>query len=149
MNRKNKPKIPRKAKIRILRELRDKQRIPTEHMLEIIAKETGADLSDRLVRTVWLGNCQQLMASIRDQDGQRLVFHLSRWKSVNKRPEYIIVAACKNQDELGAIRHRLLQDAMGLENSIAVVEAQIASITAIRAGIDRIISGLREDKDGE
>ncbi len=89
------------------------------------------------------------MASIRDHDGQRLVFHLSQWKSVNKRPEYIIVAACKNQDELGAIRFRLIRDVTGLENSIAVVEAQIASITAIRAGIDRIISGLREDKDGE
>ena len=128
MNRKNTPKLPRKAKIRILRELRDKQRIPTEHMLEIIAKETGADLSDRLVRTFWLGKCQQLMASIRDHDGQRLVFHLSQWKSVNKRPEYIIVAACKNQDELGAIRHRLLQDVTGLENSIVVLDAQIASI---------------------
>ena len=34
MNRKNTPKLPRKAKIRILRELRDKQRIPTEHMLK-------------------------------------------------------------------------------------------------------------------
>ena len=35
------------------------------------------------------------------------------------------------------------------QETIASLNTEIASITAIRAGIDRIISGLREDKDGE
>lgn len=149
MTRKNTPKIPRKAKIRILRELRNKHRVPTERMLKIISRQNEADMSDRIVRSFWLSRCQQLMAKIRDDDGKRLVFNVPKRKSVNGVSEYIIVAACENPCELAAISHRMSKDVAGLENSIAVVDSQIASITCIRASIDRIISKLGEDEDGE
>jgi len=139
-------KIPKATKIKILRILKNKLRIPTEQMLEIVAKDTGADLSDQAVRAFWLKKCQQLMASVRDQDGRRMVFSISGRSSVNGVAEYIVVAACRNADELAAINHGLRRDVAGLEESIAVLNWQLDSMAAIQRELSAAIENLKKER---
>lgn len=109
--------IPKEAKLIILAILENDLRISTDTMLRVIAKYTGAKLKDEAERRFWQSRCQQFMASIRDKEGARMVFHIPAKASVNKKPEYIIIHACSNETELQAIRHRLHSYVAGLEHS--------------------------------
>lgn len=113
-------------------------RISTDTMLRVIAKHTGAKIEHDAERRFWQSRCQQLMASIRDQDGVRMVFHIPAKASVNKQPEYIIIHACTNEAELQSIRHRLHSYVVGLEHSISAVEARIQFNAAVRSYIDAL-----------
>ena len=62
-------------KLIILAILENDLRISTDTMLCIIAKHLPVKLADEAERRFWQSKCQQLMASIRDQDGVRMVFH--------------------------------------------------------------------------
>lgn len=46
--------IPLNTQKKILEILKRDFRIPTEQMLNLVAKDVGADLSDRMVRAFWL-----------------------------------------------------------------------------------------------
>ena len=92
--------IPLNTQKKILEILKRDFRIPTEQMLNLVAKDVGADLSDRMVRAFWLDKCQRLMAGIRDEDGQRMIFNIPKGKSKNGRSEYILVDACEDDKEL-------------------------------------------------
>ena len=129
-------KIPKQGKWRILCILREDYRIPTETMLKIIAHHVPFDLHDRQQRVYWLDKCQQLMASIRDTEGRRMVFNIPRHKSINKRSEYILVGACTDPRELTVIQYRLAGSIAGLQESERVIQSQKAFIQSLLSHID-------------
>jgi len=135
--------IPLNTQKKILEILKRDFRIPTEQMLSLVAKDVGADLSNRMVRTFWLDKCQRLMAGIRDEDGQRMIFNIPKEKSKNGRSEYILVDACEDDKELKTIKHRLRGNISGMRNSVKVIDLRLGVIKRLRMQIDKAISGIR------
>ena len=137
--------IPLNTQKKILEILKRDFRIPTEQMLHIVAKDVGADLSDRMARTFWLDKCQRLMAGIRDDDGQRMIFNIPKGKSKNGCSEYILVDACEDDNELKIIKHRLRGNISGMRNSVKVIDLRLGVIKRLRMQIDKAISNLRRN----
>lgn len=135
--------IPLNTQKKILEILKRDFRIPTEQMLNLVAKDVGADLSDRMVRAFWLDKCQRLMAGIRDEDGQRMIFNIPKGKSKNGRSEYILVDACEDDKELKIIKHRLRSNISGMRNSVKIIDLRLGVIKRLRMQIDKAISGIR------
>lgn len=133
--------IPKHVKLIILAILENDLRISMDTMLCIIAKHLPVKLADEAEHRFWQSKCQQLMASIRDQDGARMVFHIPAKVSVNQKPEYILIHACSNDAELKAVRHRLHSYVAGLEHSISAVEARIEFNNAVRQYINSLKRG--------
>lgn len=140
--KKQNQKIPKKAKKQTLMTLRTNYRIPTEQMLDAIRKEVRFDRKNKAERTYWLGKCQQLIATIRDDNGYRMVFNIPAHKSVNHCSEYVLVAACTDPNELSAIRYRLRGNVAGLEDSIAVIDAQLGEVEKMCKQLDTVIDGI-------
>lgn len=135
--------IPLNTQKKILEIVKRDFRIPTEQMLSLVAKDVGADLSNRMARAFWLDKCQRLMASIRDEDGQRMIFNIPKGKSKNGVSEYILVDACEDDAELKVIKHRLRGNISGMRNSIKVIDLRLGVIKRLRTQIDKAISGIR------
>ena len=135
--------IPLNTQKKILEILKRDFRIPTEQMLNLVAKDVGADLSDRMVRAFWLDKCQRLMAGIRDEAGHRMSFTIPKGKSKNGRSEYILVDACEDDKELKIIKHRLRSNISGMRNSVKIIDLRLGVIKRLRMQIDKAISGIR------
>ena len=48
-------------------------RISTEKMLDIVAAAVPFDKEDEQARAYWLAKCGKLLASVRDDEGRRMV----------------------------------------------------------------------------
>lgn len=140
-----KSKLPKKLQIKILTILSRNYRISTEYMLEAVMKAKLFDKKDEYKRHYWRSVIQQFMASIRDNDGNRLIFNISANRSKNRCSEYIVVAACNDPNELKAIKHRLHSYVAGLENSISVINARLAATQTLGGIIARIESDNKDE----
>lgn len=111
-------------------------------MIKYLKEEVPGCCKDKAQRSYWLGKCQQLMANIRDDEGYRMVFNIPAHKSVNRMSEYVLVAACTDPNELSAIRYRLRGNIAGLEDSIAVIDAQLGEVEKMCKQLDAVIDGI-------
>ena len=134
--RKPNNRIPIQARFQILSFLRENYRIPTETMLDIIACYVPFNRRDAQQRAYWLDKCQQLMSSIRDTEGRRMVFNIPKHQSIHKCSEYIMVGACTDPQELAVIQYRLNGSIVGLQESEKVIEDQKAFLQSLRSHID-------------
>ena len=122
------PLLPPEAEDEILTALFTNMRISSGEIAAILKKHhVSCDtelLQDRYRKR--LG--QRLMASIRDEQGQREV--------LARGGEYIVLECCNDQQALQAIRRRIQSQMSGLDDSAGKVQGRIRLL-------DRLISRFR------
>ncbi len=107
-----------RAKDEIFSVLAKDMRISAEQMDSILARHGVKRSPKELQRTYRLSVAQQMMAGVRDTKGQREILALRSHGGT----EYIVLEACHDRDRLDAIRHRLLGQIAGLEQTAEKVE---------------------------
>lgn len=107
-----------RAKDEIFSVLAKDMRIGTERMDSILAKHGVKRSPKELQRAYRLSVAQRMMADVRDEDGRREILALR----AHGGTEYIVLEACHDRDKLDAIRHRLLGQIAGLEQTAEKVE---------------------------
>lgn len=124
------PALPPKAKAEILEVLFANMEISGDEIAAILKKHhVSCDvdvLQDRYRRK--LG--QRLMASLRDDFGEREVLS-------NGKGRYVVLECCRDRQQLAAIRRRIQNQAHGLNASASKVRSRIVVL-------DRLIARIRK-----
>ena len=111
------PNLPKEAEAEIMSLLFTNMRISSEEIADILAKHRVYGDIEALQDSYRKRLGQRLMASIRDEKGNREVLaHGS---------EYVVVECCNDQKVLRAIRRRIQAQMNGLDVSAAKVRGRI------------------------
>ena len=117
-----KSKISAAARSEILALLQRQMYVSADQAAEVLEKYGVSGDDETLQKRYRKRLCQQLMASIRDEDGHRQVLALCDTKG---GAEYIIIDCCNDPVKLEKIWSRLNGQMTGLDNSTTKVEGRL------------------------
>ncbi len=131
MMQSKRPFLPPEAEAEIMDRLFSAMRISSEEIAAVLAKHGVSGELEALQDSYRKRLGQRLMASIRDEKGNREVLaHGS---------EYVVVECCNDQQALKAIRRRIQSQMNGLDVSAAKVQGRIRVL-------DRFITQFRRTR---
>jgi len=124
-----KPILPPEAEAEILDLLSANLRISSGEIAAILARHGVSGDTDALQDAYRKRLGQRLMASLRDESGQREVLaHGS---------EYFVVECCNDQQALKAVRRRIQSQMSGLDVSAGKVQGRIRALEHLSAMLKR------------
>lgn len=114
-------KIPPQAEREIRSRLSRNLKISSEEVTEILQSHGVAEREDVLQRGFQKRLGQQLMASFRDENGDREIFAAPNGRG---GMDYIVVDCCNDPRQLQAIQRRLQGQITGLDASMGKVKGR-------------------------